>query len=81
MGGSIVLLIFILFVFFNKHFEGSGKPQSPEYLKLAWSKKETVQMSLCFLDCPVPLCHYTGDWLKFKKKTQNQNLLGSANFI
>lgn len=64
MESSIVLLIFILFGFVSKHFEGSGKPQSPEHLKLALSKEETV---LCFLDCPVPLCHYSGDWLRLKK--------------
>lgn len=72
MGSSIVVLIFILFDFVNKHFEGSGKPQSPEHLKLALSKKETV---LGFLDCPVPLCHYSGDWLRLKKKKNKPKLI------
>lgn len=59
MGESIVLLIFISFGFVYKCFEGSGKPQSLGRLKVILSKKETVQMFLCFLGCPVPLCHYS----------------------
>lgn len=61
MEWSIALLIFISFEFVCRCFEGSGKPQSPEHLKLALLKNEIVQMFLDFLNCPVPLCHYSWD--------------------
>lgn len=68
MGSSIVLLIFIVFVFDNERYEGSGKPQPPDRFKLAVAKKETVLFSLGFSALPCSFVSLFRELVGFKKK-------------